>query len=415
MLSTRIAYGTLTIGSTQAAWLEDVNGVGQIVVADLATGRTVQITSGSERARLLGFSGNAVMTLDEDKHVVLKKVNFDAVSSVENQLHGPVSDSDLLPGAQVSISAAGGEMASENGEFRLSISNGGVANTIDWTLYRRDPATSTMAQSLRPGMSVTGYIWEWHSEGLPSENAKLTIALDANLPEEEKARAGIYRWNEQTGSWEMIRTGIYRDNSKISVNTRTPGSYAVMVNNFTFADTDRHWAREAIEQIASQGIASGKSDRQFHPNDPLTRAEFTKMLVETAGLEMKAPSQFHFTDANSKHWANKWIETALHDGLIKTDDPLFYPDKPITREEMMMMLVRALKLSSDADATVDDLQELNAFQDVDKISAEAKESAAIAVKTGLLSGSGGYIKPQGLATRAEAAVFLTRLMAMTNK
>jgi hypothetical protein len=313
------------------------------------------------------------------------------------------------------MSVSGGEMASEDGAFKLSLAQGSVAKDSEWTLYRHDPASSSLTKKLKPSITPSGSIWEWQADQFVSKNARLTMALDSALTPEQKRQAGVYYWNKQKETWEIVRTGILRSEDQLSVDTPAPGSYAVFVNDVSFADTTKHWAREAIEQLAAQGIALGKGDGNFHPDDTLTRAEFTKMIVETAGLEKIQPSLIHFTDASTAHWANKWIETAIHAGLIQAEGELFHPEQSITREDIMVMLVHALQLSSETTASEADIQKLQGFQDDDKIGAASRDSVAIAVKTGLVSRANGAIKPQGLSSRAEAAVFLTRLMALTEK
>ena len=41
------------------------------------------------------------------------------------------------------------------------------------------------------------------------------------------------------------------------------------------------WAAESILRLAERHIVSGKSGRQFAPEDPVTREEFVKLLVLT--------------------------------------------------------------------------------------------------------------------------------------
>ena len=85
--------------------------------------------------------------------------------------------------------------------------------------------------------------------------------------------------------------------------------------------------------------------------------------------------------------------------------------KEISREEMMVMLYRALKAAGiELSATV----ELN-HSDFDEVSDYAKEAVSALIKSGLIAGSNGKINPKGKATRAEVAVVLSRINVLLNK
>ena len=45
-----------------------------------------------------------------------------------------------------------------------------------------------------------------------------------------------------------------------------------------FTDTADHWAAEYIERAVDYGFVNGYSDGTFRPDDPITRAEFTKIV-----------------------------------------------------------------------------------------------------------------------------------------
>ncbi|HQO43875.1 MAG TPA: S-layer homology domain-containing protein, partial [Bacillota bacterium] len=87
----------------------------------------------------------------------------------------------------------------------------------------------------------------------------------------------------------------------------------------------------------------------FNPQEEVTRAQFVEMLVQA--MEYKRIDSVSFIDikpypASKPHWASVYIETALRNGvIIKAEEgDRFYPDVPITREDMVMMMCRALKL-----------------------------------------------------------------------
>ncbi len=108
-----------------------------------------------------------------------------------------------------------------------------------------------------------------------------------------------------------------------------------------FPDTEGHWADLIVKRAASAGVVNGYADGMFRPDHPVTRAEFVKMLALPFALPQRpAGSANLFTDLNG-HWAQVVVENAAAN-IIPTDSDTFRPDDPITREEAVHMLFRAV-------------------------------------------------------------------------
>ncbi|WP_078409936.1 SpoIID/LytB domain-containing protein [Priestia abyssalis] len=119
-------------------------------------------------------------------------------------------------------------------------------------------------------------------------------------------------------------------------------------NYVNFKDvTDTHWAETYINNLYQNNIVSGYSDRTFRPNHTLTRAQFTKILINAMGYELVFNHQ-SFPDVPKADWANPYIEAAVQNGLLLKEEvgTHFHSNVPITREEMAVMIGRALELSS---------------------------------------------------------------------
>ena len=90
-------------------------------------------------------------------------------------------------------------------------------------------------------------------------------------------------------------------------------------------------------------------------------------------------------------------------------DNKFNPDGEITRQDMMLMLHRALTAQgyelSDPDHSV-----LAEFADAATIADYAKDAVSVLVKDGIIGGSNGKISPLAKANRAEIAVMLSRAL-----
>jgi hypothetical protein len=103
----------------------------------------------------------------------------------------------------------------------------------------------------------------------------------------------------------------------------------------------------AIYKLTSLGIIDGYPDGTFGPEKTITRAEFAKIAVYTAGLQAVAngmqgtPSSFN--DVSSDFWANGWINVAAAQGFVKGyPDGTFKPQAQITQAEVITVLLRLL-------------------------------------------------------------------------
>lgn len=196
--------------------------------------------------------------------------------------------------------------------------------------------------------------------------------------------------------------------------------YAVAEVSRSFPDMKLHWAKEEVELLASKLIVDGRTDDSFGPDHRITRAEFAALLVRGLGLpaDSKPKSKAAiFTDAADCGWYAGVVETAAKTGLIEGfEDGSFRPEGEITREQMAVMIMRALRFAegkepagSVPEFSVD--RWLAPFDDRENIQAWARASVAQAMEAGIVQGvAGRSFAPAAPATRAEAAVMLKRLL-----
>ena len=169
----------------------------------------------------------------------------------------------------------------------------------------------------------------------------------------------------------------------------------------TLTDIIDHWAEAYIKTLIEKGAITGYPDQTFKPNNNITRAEFASVLVKAFELETKTGKVFNDT---AEHWAKDVIATANAYDIIKGyNDEKFGPNDAITREQMALMIVRAVKL--------DQVEKETSFTDSAGISDWAKEGVAAAVKNGIINGyPDNTFRPQGNATRAEAATVIIKAL-----
>lgn len=187
--------------------------------------------------------------------------------------------------------------------------------------------------------------------------------------------------------------------------------YKVVYKAAKFTDLQKHaWAKEAIEALASRGVLDGVSSYRFAPEQEITRAELVVMLVRMLGLTVEANS--NFADVNPSAFYYHDIAIAKKAGLIRgVTDKEFQPEEKVTREQWMTIIERALRQMKriNESATGD---ELNAFTDREQIANYAQQSAAALVKLKLIEGSNQQLLPKKPTIRAEAALVLYRMIPM---
>lgn len=173
----------------------------------------------------------------------------------------------------------------------------------------------------------------------------------------------------------------------------------------TFQDISGHWAENDIKNAVRKHIISGYPDGTFKPNKSITRAEFTLILVNFLQLD-GATTSLTFTDIDQiGDWSKHAIELAVEAGIVNGyHDGSFRPNAQITREEMAVMITRALGILTDANSQSN-------FSDDEDISDWAKGAVEAIRQHGIVNGRGGNrFVPKESATRSEAVVMLLRLL-----
>ncbi|MCR8633340.1 S-layer homology domain-containing protein [Paenibacillus radicis (ex Xue et al. 2023)] len=217
-------------------------------------------------------------------------------------------------------------------------------------------------------------------------------------------------YNPTTGTMTFVPTKFSTNGSSTKVTITRPGNsiYSVVQANKTFSDLNEHWAKADIELLASKLLVNGLTEKSFAPSNPITRAEFAALLVRATGLTEEATTKF--SDVKANDWFAGAVGAAAKAGLVDGfENGTFQPGATITREQIAVMIVRAIELAGKKGNT--DAQKLAAFEDSSRISAWAKDAVAGAVNAGIVNGiTDKSYAPNNQATRAEAAVMLKRLL-----
>lgn len=176
----------------------------------------------------------------------------------------------------------------------------------------------------------------------------------------------------------------------------------------TFSDIGSyHWAKTAIEVLASKNIISGTSKTTFAPAEQIKRADFIIMLVKALGLSAEADG--NFADVRPSAYYYEAVGIAKKLGIASgTGNGKFNPEANISRQDMMVLINKAMKIAGKELAAGSDA-DLSKFSDRTRIASYARQSVATLVKNGIVAGSGTTVNPIGNATRAETAVLIYKI------
>ena len=117
----------------------------------------------------------------------------------------------------------------------------------------------------------------------------------------------------------------------------------------TFEDVVDTDYEKAINTLAGLGIITGYEDGTFRPERVVTRAEMAKLMVEILGYgDLVAGAKSNFSDTQG-HWADQWIAIAAGRNIvIGTGDGKFTPDRAVSYDEVLTMIVRGLGYTDDS-------------------------------------------------------------------
>ena len=167
-----------------------------------------------------------------------------------------------------------------------------------------------------------------------------------------------------------------------------------------FRDYDRTaWYAEAVSAAVDNGLLYGKSANVLDPNGDMTRAEMAAIINRSFGC-YKTADISQYKDVSKSKWYYKDVALAVQMGTYNgRSSSSMAPDAPISRQEAMTVVARALELDYDAYAKTD----LSAFSDRDKISAWALPYVRSMVGAGYIHGRGKILAPLDNITRSEFA------------
>lgn len=172
---------------------------------------------------------------------------------------------------------------------------------------------------------------------------------------------------------------------------------------------DNAWYADAVRYVYKHGLMAGTSATTFAPDVTTSRAMIATILWRMAGSPV-VNYAMTYTDVAQGQWYSEAVRWATSEGIVGGyGNGLFGTNDPITREQFAAMLYRFAQ-EQGYDVSIGENTNILSYTDVADLSEYAISAMQWAVGAGIINGTGdgSTLSPQGQATRAQAAVMLTR-------
>ena len=111
-------------------------------------------------------------------------------------------------------------------------------------------------------------------------------------------------------------------------------------------DIGWNWAESYIRKLVSRDIINNVAS--FRPDDRLSRAEFLKIVINTTGWELPSENlSIPYDDVNPSAWYAPYVSLAHSKDMISWSYAQFRPDDAISRAEATKILITALGLPTE--------------------------------------------------------------------
>ena len=171
---------------------------------------------------------------------------------------------------------------------------------------------------------------------------------------------------------------------------------------------DNAWYADAVRYVYKHGLMAGTSATTFAPDVTTSRSMIATILWRMAGSPV-VNYAMNFVDVPQDQWYSEAIRWVASEGIASGYGNTFGTHDPITREQLAVMLYQFAQARG-YDVSVGENTNILSYTDVSDVAEYAIPAMQWACGAGIISGTGdgSTLTPQGQATRAQAAVMLTR-------
>lgn len=203
----------------------------------------------------------------------------------------------------------------------------------------------------------------------------------------------------------MKNKGMYRLLSGVLCTSVLLSSQAYAAASADYSDFPQNWSKDAMEFAVKNNFITGVSEDKIAPKAALTRAQLAAILsrvMKTGAGDVSVLD--NFTDADKNAWYASAMAKAVELNILYGDGDSIYPDRPVTRQELFAILVRAFAVTGGDEST------LASYNDAGSISSWAKAAISAMIAQGYASGyEDKTLRPTQQVTREEFAQLLYRM------
>lgn len=156
------------------------------------------------------------------------------------------------------------------------------------------------------------------------------------------------------------------------------------------------WYVDGLADAVEAGIINGHGST-MDPDGALTRGQAVCLIANAERVEFEHP----FSDVVASPYYYDAVAWAKEEGIVSGSGGEFWPDDPCTRAQLAAMLHNLAGNPEPAG-------EPTGYSDWGDVPEWAREAMAWCVESGVISGSGGKLRPEDAATRAEGAIIILR-------
>ncbi len=171
-----------------------------------------------------------------------------------------------------------------------------------------------------------------------------------------------------------------------------------------------HWAEGDIKKLYSMDIYTDMP-HQGMQTEAITRGDYVKALVRAMKIDMEIPkkqrNEVIFGDVLPDNEVYPYIMAAYRANLVRGVGESFSVDRPISRQEAFVILIRVIGL-----ARLGGFEgSMTPFVDDDDIAVWAKKDINAARRLGIIKGDEeGKVNPNQYISKGEAAAIINRLI-----
>ncbi|NMA24037.1 MAG: S-layer homology domain-containing protein [Clostridiales bacterium] len=332
--------------------------------------------------------------IDRDGKLAVSLIRFHPIMEADG---GPLPDGAVIEGAAIRLYKTN---LSEGTAIACSLGDDFDEATVTW--QTKPTYTTTSGALMDIGSADIDADPGWYSIPIPVER----VEAWASSPERNNGVAIIPGWSEVKESKYLF---FHSDDNEfpptLIINYTLPPSDTTTWPDAYDPSTASDWAIPEIERAIESGLTVDEILSDFQKD--ITRREFCRISVKLyekmTGRTASPVSPNPFTDTSDPE-----ILKAYNLGIVKGVAPdRFAPDLSITRQEICVMLTRALKAAIPSLNT--DVTNPNVFADENEIADWAILAVRYMNSKDIMRGIGGnMINPLGLTTREQAIALMLR-------